>query len=336
MAAMLPKLFFVHFRDTSFVARTTTGLAGFLCGFRSQTLADEAYIHFVGVDPERRGAGLGARALRAVLRGGRAADDRPRGHVAGERALGRVPPRARLRGRARRRGLRRARRGPRPARQAPETPELDPRFGDAAPSGGARRRLRPWGFPVYRGKFGVPQAERLLWRAGFGPRAGRGGGAREARVSHGAVHSLAQPGRREARRPEAARRQGPPARARSTRGATTTAGGSTGWCARRRPLVERMTLVWHDWFATSNEGVGSQKLMLDQNQLFRSHALGSFEQLLLEVTDGPGDAPLAERHREREGLAERELRARDDGALHARRRPRRVHGARRARAGARR
>jgi uncharacterized protein (DUF1800 family) len=54
-----------------------------------------------------------------------------------------------------------------------------------------------------------------------------------------------------------------------------------------RPLVERMTLVWHDWFATSNDGVGSQKLMLRQNQLFRSHALGSFEQLLIDVTRDP-------------------------------------------------
>ena len=36
-----------------------------------------------------------------------------------------------------------------------------------------------------------------------------------------------------------------------------------------RPLVERMTLIWHDWFATSNETVGSQKLMLQQNELFR-------------------------------------------------------------------
>jgi predicted GNAT superfamily acetyltransferase len=59
MAAMLPKLFFVHFRDTSFVAEQDGELAGFLCGFRSQTFDDEAYIHFVGVDPERRGSGLG-------------------------------------------------------------------------------------------------------------------------------------------------------------------------------------------------------------------------------------------------------------------------------------
>jgi ribosomal protein S18 acetylase RimI-like enzyme len=62
MAAMLPKLFFVHFHDTSFVAEDHDGLAGFLCGFRSQTYDDEAYIHFVGVDPARRATGLG-RAL---------------------------------------------------------------------------------------------------------------------------------------------------------------------------------------------------------------------------------------------------------------------------------
>jgi ribosomal protein S18 acetylase RimI-like enzyme len=59
MAAMLPKLFFIHFRDTSFVADDDGELAGFLCGFRSQTFDDEAYIHFVGVDPSRRGSGLG-------------------------------------------------------------------------------------------------------------------------------------------------------------------------------------------------------------------------------------------------------------------------------------
>jgi len=62
MAAMLPKLFFVHFRETSFVAEDDGRLAGFLCGFRSQTFADEAYVHFVGVDPAARASGVG-RAL---------------------------------------------------------------------------------------------------------------------------------------------------------------------------------------------------------------------------------------------------------------------------------
>jgi ribosomal protein S18 acetylase RimI-like enzyme len=60
---MLPKLFFLHFEGTSFVAEDGDGkLVAFLIGFLSQTDAEEAYIHFVGVAPEQRGSGLG-RAL---------------------------------------------------------------------------------------------------------------------------------------------------------------------------------------------------------------------------------------------------------------------------------
>ncbi len=59
MIDMLPRLFFVHFRETTFVAEEDGRLAGFLAGFLSQTHADEAYIHFAGVSPgfRRRGAG---------------------------------------------------------------------------------------------------------------------------------------------------------------------------------------------------------------------------------------------------------------------------------------
>jgi ribosomal protein S18 acetylase RimI-like enzyme len=59
MAPALPQLFFLHFEGTSFVAEEGDALAGFLCGFLSQTSPDEAYIHFVGVPPERRGEGIG-------------------------------------------------------------------------------------------------------------------------------------------------------------------------------------------------------------------------------------------------------------------------------------
>jgi ribosomal protein S18 acetylase RimI-like enzyme len=60
MAPMLPNLFFVHFEGTSFVAEREDGsIAGFLCGFLSQTKADEAYVHFIGVAPDQRGSGLG-------------------------------------------------------------------------------------------------------------------------------------------------------------------------------------------------------------------------------------------------------------------------------------
>jgi len=62
MAVMLPKLFFVHFRPTSFVAEHDGNIVGFLIGFVSQTSPDEAYLHFVGVHPAWRARGLG-RAL---------------------------------------------------------------------------------------------------------------------------------------------------------------------------------------------------------------------------------------------------------------------------------
>jgi ribosomal protein S18 acetylase RimI-like enzyme len=58
MRALLPRLFFEHFRETSFVAEEDGELVGFLNGFLSQTFPDEAYIHFVGVRPDRRGSGL--------------------------------------------------------------------------------------------------------------------------------------------------------------------------------------------------------------------------------------------------------------------------------------
>ncbi|WP_173923268.1 GNAT family N-acetyltransferase [Agromyces sp. Marseille-P2726] len=59
---LLPRLFFQHFSDTSFIATDAAGLAGFLIGFRSASQPGVAYIHFVGVRPDLRKAGL-ARAL---------------------------------------------------------------------------------------------------------------------------------------------------------------------------------------------------------------------------------------------------------------------------------
>ena len=59
MADMLPKFFFIHFRQTSFVAEHDGNIVGFLVGFVSQTFGNEAYIHFAGVHPEFRKKGLG-------------------------------------------------------------------------------------------------------------------------------------------------------------------------------------------------------------------------------------------------------------------------------------
>ena len=53
-----------------------------------------------------------------------------------------------------------------------------------------------------------------------------------------------------------------------------------------QPLAERMTLVWHDWFATSVEGA-NPRLVLEQNAMLRRHALGNFRSLLRDVTSDP-------------------------------------------------
>lgn len=54
MSDMLPKLFFVHFKNTSFIAEHDGEIVGFLIGFLSQSEKDAAYIHFVGVNPDYR------------------------------------------------------------------------------------------------------------------------------------------------------------------------------------------------------------------------------------------------------------------------------------------
>jgi uncharacterized protein (DUF1800 family) len=141
------------------------------------------------------------------------------------------------------------------------------------------------GIAAYRGKFRVAEAERLLWRAGFGPR--RGEAEKLAPLGlEGAVHHLLAPPREKLVGPTPHDDKGRPL-------APFDAWGHDHlwWLDRMvrtsRPLVERMTLVWHDWFATSNAGVDSQRLMLAQNGLFREHGLGSFRDLFSRVTTDP-------------------------------------------------
>lgn len=53
------------------------------------------------------------------------------------------------------------------------------------------------------------------------------------------------------------------------------------------PVREKLTLTWHNHFATSNLKVERLALMHRQNELFRKHALGPFSQLLNEVLHDP-------------------------------------------------
>src|SRR4051812_5779779 len=135
--------------------------------------------------------------------------------------------------------------------------------------------------PVYTGTFGRREAERLLWRAGFGPRAGD-----VARVSAmsltDAVRSLTRPA-------GDATLTGPAPR--DEQGALDPVnvwGHEHLWWLDRmirsdQPLVERMALIWHDWFANSRDAADMAPLMT-QNALFRSAGLGSFKDRAFAVT----------------------------------------------------
>src|SRR5438105_6967620 len=53
------------------------------------------------------------------------------------------------------------------------------------------------------------------------------------------------------------------------------------------PLREKLTLFWHNHFATSITKVRVPQLMFEQNQTQRRHALGHFRPLLAEVSRDP-------------------------------------------------
>ena len=77
------------------------------------------------------------------------------------------------------------------------------------------------------------------------------------------------------------------------------------------PLGERLTLLWHDHFATSNEKVSDLSAMRRQNDMFRSLARAPFGELLSAAVRDPAllvwlDAPANQKGHPNENLA-REL-----------------------------
>jgi hypothetical protein len=132
----------------------------------------------------------------------------------------------------------------------------------------------------------LAQARRLLWRAGFGPTPGQA----EALVGQPleqVVFSLTRPsGPATLSGPEPVNEDGKPLEP------DTAWGQDHCWWLDRmvrsdQQLVERMTFILHDWFATSNAQVNNQPLMLEQNELLRSMALGKFDDLFLALTTNP-------------------------------------------------
>ncbi len=64
------------------------------------------------------------------------------------------------------------------------------------------------------------------------------------------------------------------------------------WWLRRmiqtpHPLLEKMTLFWHSYFATNGTHVKSARLMREHIRLLRGHALGSFGSLLQGISRDP-------------------------------------------------
>ncbi len=132
----------------------------------------------------------------------------------------------------------------------------------------------------------LAQAQRLCWRAGFGPTPGQAE-ALAGQPLRQVIYGLTRPsGAATLSGPEPTDDEGNPL-------APADAWGEDHcwWLDRMvrsdQQLVERMTFIWHDWFANSNEKVNSQQMMLDQNNLFRGMALGSFHDLFLAVTTNP-------------------------------------------------
>jgi uncharacterized protein (DUF1800 family) len=78
-----------------------------------------------------------------------------------------------------------------------------------------------------------------------------------------------------------------------------------------RPLTEKLALLWHNHFATSNRKLEDLSLMRGQNELFREHGLDPFGRLLTAVIHDPAmllwlDAPANHKGHPNENLA-REL-----------------------------
>jgi uncharacterized protein (DUF1800 family) len=138
---------------------------------------------------------------------------------------------------------------------------------------------------VYGGPFTAEQATRLLWRAGFGPRPGEP--ERMAKLGmDAAVASLTRPSA-----PAQLIGKAPHDDHGRPLDPINVWGDDHCWWLDRmvrssHQLVERMTLVWHSWFATS-ESASSAKMMINQNWMMRRNALGNFHQLLLDVTIDP-------------------------------------------------
>ena len=128
------------------------------------------------------------------------------------------------------------------------------------------------------------QAERLAWRAGCGPRPGQVEALAALDLEAAVMHFTRPSGEAPLDGPE------PTIDGQPLDVYETWYGDTLYWFDRlvrsRHQLVERLALVFHDWWATSNDAVGSSEFMLEQTNVFRTHGLGSFADMVRAVTSG--------------------------------------------------
>ena len=192
---------------------------------------------------------------------------------------------------------------------------------------------------------GYDDARHLLARTGFGPDGCRSSrlrgpdprsGGREApaakrerrrsprrrpRARHVAA-SAAQPGDR-LRRGDSRRLRAGAGDAKASRCAP---GGCEEMLVTPSPLTERMTLFWHNHFVSGQAKVRSRAAHVPAERHAARACHRQLRRAAARDREGSGDARLSRRRAKPQRRAEREFRARGDGALHARRGP--LHRAR--------
>jgi hypothetical protein len=140
--------------------------------------------------------------------------------------------------------------------------------------------------PVVVARISFAQAYRLLWRAGFGPAPGQAQSIAGQPLQQAVFAITRKDGGGRLIGPQPTDDEG-----NALEPANAWGQDHCWWLDRMvrsdHQLKERMTFIWHDWFANSNEKVNDQQRMIDQNDLFRLHALGNFRDLFTAVTSNP-------------------------------------------------
>lgn len=137
-----------------------------------------------------------------------------------------------------------------------------------------RRRIRiPGGTGGTQARLKTPNVDRLMWRTGFGPSDADRNKFTGRSLSSVVDDLLDRPQGRLVGPPPVVDRDGSKQPLEPTESDTDLTLEWMDRCIRtQNPLVERLTLFFHNLFATQRSEVSPPQLMITQNQLFRRYA----------------------------------------------------------------